>query len=177
MDQLSKTLPQAICKKDSQNIGFDRSSCYFRPLDRSQASKPLVLKSLGSCYRILSLSHTGQTHDPMVKTACIFVYDTSLYLSQFYFTFPFATLLARCLLLPAPFLPPSNPYIPPAKNTINAPTIVPGASRFPNSHILSNKLTSFRTFNTMVTVSADAAEAKRLTPRMQAYCVRTFMTR
>lgn len=84
--------------------------------------------------------------------------------------------LALCLGLPDD-LEPSNPYIPPAKNTMNAPTNVPGDSLLPNNQILSKRLTNFLTFNTMVTVSAEAAEARRLTPRIQAYWVNTFMTR
>ena len=85
-------------------------------------------------------------------------------------------LAVLCLGLPD-FLLPSIPYIPPAKNTINAPSRVPGDSLFPNSQMLNKRLTNFRTFNTIVTVRADTAEARRLTPRMHAYCVKTFKTR
>ncbi len=84
--------------------------------------------------------------------------------------------MVLCLALPE-FLFPSSPYMPPAKNTINAPISVPGDSLFPNNQILNKRLTSFRTFSTIVTVNADAADARRFTPRMQAYWVNTFMTR
>jgi hypothetical protein len=85
-------------------------------------------------------------------------------------------MLARCLDLPE-LLDPSSPYIPPEKKTIKAPINVPGASLFPNSHILRSRLTNFLTFKTIVTVRADDAEAKRFTPRMHAYCVKTFITK
>ena len=75
------------------------------------------------------------------------------------------------------FCPPSSVYSPPAKKVMNAPKRVPGESLFPKSQILKSRLISFLTFRTIVTVNADAAEARRLTPRMQAYWVRTFITR
>ncbi|TDZ22136.1 hypothetical protein Cob_v005218 [Colletotrichum orbiculare MAFF 240422] len=59
--------------------------------------------------------------------------------------------------------------------TMTAPISVPAARRFPNSQILKRRLTSLRIFKTMVTVSADETAAKRFTPRMQAYCVRTLV--
>ena len=79
----------------------------------------------------------------------------------------------RAALLPSIF----KPYNPPAKNTTHAPNNVPGDNLFPNSHMLNSRLINFLTFRTMVTVSAEAAEARRLTPRIQAYCVNTFMTK
>lgn len=97
------------------------------------------------------------------------------FLQQLYPTLPLLT-LALCLERPELLLP-SNPYMPPAKNTMNAPTRVPGDSLFPNNQILNSRLTSFRTFNTIVTVRAEAADARRLTPLMHAYCVKTFRTR
>ena len=69
--------------------------------------------------------------------------------------------MALYLALPE-LLDPSNPYIPPAKKTMNAPIKVPGANLFPNSQMLNKRLTSFRTLSTMVTVRADDAEARRL---------------
>jgi hypothetical protein len=84
---------------------------------------------------------------------------------------------ALCLALPPMPFPPSREYIPPAPNTMTAPTSVPGDNLFPNSQILNSKLTSFRTFKTIVTVKADAVAASKLTPRMHAYCVKTFMTK
>ena len=89
--------------------------------------------------------------------------NVSCFLSYFW-----GILAALCLGLPD-FLFPSKPYIPPAKNTMNAPSRVPGDNLLPNSQILNKRLISFRTLRTMVTVSADTAEARRLTPRMHAY--------
>lgn len=87
----------------------------------------------------------------------------------FYPALPLLTLtLALCLCLPELF-DPSNPYIPPAKNTMHAPTNVPGDNLLPNNQMLSSRLANFLTFNTIVTVSAETAEASRLTPRIQAY--------
>ena len=60
---------------------------------------------------------------------------------------------------------------------MKAPRKVPDDSLFPNNHILNNRLTNFRMFSTSVTVNADDAEARRLTPRIQAYWVKTFRTR
>jgi hypothetical protein len=101
--------------------------------------------------------------------------DTISSWNDFYPTLPLVTMVL-CLALPE-FLDPSNPYIPPAKKTMKAPIRVPAANLFPNSQMLNNRLTNFRTLSTIVTVSADDAEARRFTPRMHAYCVRTFMTR
>jgi hypothetical protein len=93
-------------------------------------------------------------------------------------TFGLALLVfALCRALPFMPFPLSNEYIPPAPNTITAPSRVPGDNLFPNSQILISRLTSFRTFKTIVTDSAEAVAASRLTPRMHAYCVRTFTTR
>lgn len=60
---------------------------------------------------------------------------------------------------------------------MTAPSNVPEASWLPNSQILRSRLTSFRILRTIVTVRAVDAAAKRLTPRMQAYCVRTLVMR
>lgn len=79
--------------------------------------------------------------------------------------------------LSLPLGPLSNEYIPPALKTIVAPMSVPNDSLLPNNQMLSSKLTSFRTLRTMVTVNAEDADARRLTPRMQAYWVNTLTTR
>ncbi len=80
-------------------------------------------------------------------------------------------------LLLFPILWPSQAYKAPLPNTIAAPTSTPGASRLPNSQMLSSKLANFRMFRTIVTVSAELLAPKRFTPRMQAYCVMLFAIR
>lgn len=68
-------------------------------------------------------------------------------------------------------------YNAPAMKTIIAPKRVPWARELPKSQMLSNKLTSFLIFSTIVTVRAEDFAASTLTPRMQAYWVSTLMAR
>lgn len=88
-------------------------------------------------------------------------YKTLAY-SSFLDTEPFAV---RCFSL----VLESKVYNAPPPNTRAAPKIVPSARELPNSHMLNNKLTSFRILRTMVTVKAEDTAASRFTPRMQAY--------
>ena len=90
---------------------------------------------------------------------------------------PLLPVLDLCLAFPPMPFPPSKEYIPPAPNTIIAPSSVPVDNLFPNNQILKSRLTSFRTFRTIVTVRADAVAASKLTPLIQAYCVKTLMTK
>lgn len=75
---------------------------------------------------------------------------------------------------PVPLLPSPREYAPAPIKTMHAPNSTPGDNSFPNSHMLANKLTNFRKLSTIVTPSADVRAPRRLTPRMQAYCVRLF---
>lgn len=68
----------------------------------------------------------------------------------------------------------SRAYIKPPPKTTAAPSITPGPNLFPNNHMLSNRLTSFRILSTMVTVKALAMEPRMLTPRIHTYCVIAF---
>lgn len=72
---------------------------------------------------------------------------------------------------------PSQVQIPALPNTATAPTDTPSGRLFPNSQMLANRLTNFRTLRAIVTPTADVRAARMLTPRMQTYCVRAFNTR
>lgn len=62
----------------------------------------------------------------------------------------------------------SQPYNAPEPNTKAAPTIIRLLIGFPKSQILRMKLTSFLTFSTIVTVTAEDFAPSKLTPVMQS---------
>ena len=85
----------------------------------------------------------------------------------------FLGLISAC----GPALWPAQAYTPAPVNTIPAPTKTPIGNSLPNNQILAKRLTSFRKLSMTVTPNADVRAPKRLTPRMQAYCVKEFRRR